>query len=221
MILRKVNYMAVLPPELQEKLRDEYLEEMVDAAVSMDEDIENCSFYGETMPECTERIEFRGCRFEKCDLRALTTCHASFVDCVLDHCDLSGAVLEKGTMQRVHFLGCRLTGVRFSEGTLMNVLFEDCQMDYESLDKEKVQHVCVSRCTLKESMFIECKWSDLVLSDCVLDGSEFARFPLKGMDLSACRFTHLRVDVNALRGLKVTREQAMSLSMLLGLVIAD
>lgn len=213
--------MAVLAPEMAAKLRDAVLEEEAEACLQTGEDLEDCVFLGESLPVLEDALDVRSCRFEKCDLRAADGCRISFVDCVLDHCDLSGVVLEKCTLQRVRLVGCRLTGARFSEGTLMNVAFEDCQMDYCAVDKEKVQHVEIKRCTVKESMWIECRWSDLVLRDCTLDGSEFARTSMKGLDLSGCRFSHLRVDVQALRGVRVNREQAMTLSLLLGLVITD
>ena len=94
-------------------------------------------------------------------------------------------------------------------------------MDYSSFDKEKVQHVLINRCTMKESIFVDCRWQNLDLMDCDVDGSEWSRTSLKGLNLRKCRFSSLRVDPAALRGLKVTSLQAMALSRLLGLVIAD
>ena len=221
MNFRSVKIMPVLPPELPAGLVDMYLDKAVEYALESGEDVEKGRFYGEALPSVPETVDFRGCRFDKCDLSALNDSRVSFVDCVLDHCDLSGTVLLRCTLQRVKLINCRLTGIRFSEGTLMNVLFEDCQMDYCSFDKEKVQHVSIKRCTMKESIFVECKWQNFELEDCDVDGSEWSRTPLKGLDLTKSRFTYLRVDPAALRGMKVTSLQAMALSRLLGLVIAD
>ena len=214
--------MGIVAPNMGQRLEDAYLDVEVERALQDGEDIEGFSFYGERLPDADgETVEFRMCRFEKCDLRTVSSGHFHFVDCVFDHCDISGAILGKSALQRVKFAQCRLTGLRLSEGTLMNTAFEDCQMDYVSMDKEKVQHVEIKRCTMKESMLIGIKWSDFVLADTVMDGAELSHMPLKGLDLSKCTFSHLRVDPAALRGMKVTGEQALKLSLLLGLVIAD
>ena len=76
-------------------------------------------------------------------------------------------------------------------------------------------------CVMKESAFLEVGWRDWRLTDCVLEMSEWQRVPMKGLDLSACAFTALRVEPSALRGLKVTGVQAMALSRLLGLEIVE
>ena len=60
----------MLPPNVPENLTEAMLEEAVSQAVEEGTDIENCRFYGDSLPELPgEVLEFSGCCFEKCTFR--------------------------------------------------------------------------------------------------------------------------------------------------------
>ena len=211
----------MLWPKLPENMRDEMLEEAVNVALDENTDVEGCRFYGEEMPDTAGKtLEFSGCLFEKCVIRP-SSGRLVFVDCVLDTCDLSGADFIKCTFQRIAFRHCRMTGARFSETPLMNVSFSECQMNLASFADVKAQHVLMENCVLKESSFFRFKWMDWVLRSCQMQQAEMQETPLKNLDVTSCRVDGLLVALNALRGMKVTPEQAVQLSVLLGLTIVE
>ena len=72
---------------------------------------------------------------------------------------------------------------------------------------------------MKECSFFAFRWQDWVLRSCALTCAEIHETSLRGLDVTSCEIGNLLVDLPAVRGMKVTREQAMELSTLLGLVI--
>ena len=77
--------MPILPPDVKEKLPESQMDEQIALSLDMDEDIEGFSFVVDELPAGEENLDFRGCRFEKCDLTHVSGRRISFVDCVLDH----------------------------------------------------------------------------------------------------------------------------------------
>ena len=54
-----------------------------------------------------------------------------------------------------------------------------------------------------------------------MPGCEFSDTSLKGMDVCTCEISAWKVDFYALQGMKVTGEQALGFTALLGLKITD
>ena len=63
------------------------------------------------------------------------------------------------------------------------------------------------------------KWKKVTFTDSNLFGSEFVQTKLKDIDLSTCNIEDIRVDINNLKGCSVNLEQALELSLLMGIKI--
>ena len=175
---------------------------------------------GELCGLTTHRVEFSACRFTRCTLRDCDVKRFCFVDCVLDHCDLSNLRFENSTFQRVRFMDCRLTGAEWMKAVLMNVSFENCSMDYANLVETKLDHVEWKNCRMRES-----SWASLrakqTFSMCDLTSAMIRGVPMKGMDMTTCSLDGISIDPADLRGMRVTPMQALMFSRMLGLEIVD
>ncbi len=212
----------MIKPNVNEKLQDVMLDEAVENALADGEDIENCRFYGDAFPETSGRlIEFHGCVFEKCTIGENEIERMVFTDCVFVRCDMSRCNLKKSTLQRVEFRECRLIGASFENAVLMSVSFGKCQMDFCNFSNAKAQHLLMQECSMKENAFISYKWKEWTMRLCDLTGCEFGDTSLKGLDVTDCLIGNWHTDLYALRGLKVTKEQAVTFAGLLGLNIMD
>ena len=94
-------------------------------------------------------------------------------------------------------------------------------MDYSNFSDAKAQYVQMNHCSLRESVFHSCRWKNWNMTACKLHGCEFTGTSLNDMDVTDCETGMWQVDLHALRGLKVTKEQAVSFAGLLGLKIMD
>ncbi|MGV2794863.1 pentapeptide repeat-containing protein, partial [Clostridium perfringens] len=119
----KIKMMAPqLPAELNEARWEDVLEdedrELVNGLLSGDR------FEYEVMDRCIlAKVRRRGCSFAH-----TTFDRMDLTDAVLENCDLSNAVLQKGVIHRVHFKDCKLTGIDLSKANLGFVTFENCVM---------------------------------------------------------------------------------------------
>jgi len=210
----------MLKPELMKELRPAMLEEEIERALDERGDVENCHFYGEALPELQGMcLEFSGCLFERCSFSDCGAERLVFVDCIFETCDLSGMHFPKSTLQRCAFQDCRMTGVQFTNSVLMNVSFWECLMDFANFSEIKAQHVAFAGCALKESIFYTVRWQDLVFQECCMQHSEWSHTLMKGLDMRSSEIDGIVVDILNLKGLRVTRDQALMLSGLLGLKI--
>jgi len=92
-------------------------------------------------------------------------------------------------------------------------------MEYINFSETKEQHVSFTGCAMKESVFFQFRWQDWLLKECNMRQAEISHTQLKGLDVTSCDIGGLIVDINALRGFRVTPAQALMLSTLLGLAI--
>ena len=63
------------------------------------------------------------------------------------------------------------------------------------------------------------KWKKVIFNDSNLSSSEFIQSKLKDIDLSSCNIEDIKVDINNLKGCSVNLEQALELSLLMGINI--
>ena len=196
------------------------LEETVAQALDEDGDIIGRCFRDETLEAVSGRtLDFSGCRFERCTFGEWELSRLSFVDCVFEKCEWSNARLENCTLQRVEFHHCRLTGAEWLRGTVINVLFDGCMMDYASFSETKLDRVFLRDCRMRESL-----WADVKLSKARFEGTDlrraqWIRTPLMGQDMSSCEIGGWNISLFDLKGVKVTAQQLIELSGLLGVEI--
>lgn len=157
---------------------------------------------------------FSGCRFHK----------SQFSDVLFSHCDLSNIRLSGCGFHRVEFADCKLTGTDLSESIFNQVVFRGCRGEYMNLSEGKLRHVVFQDCLMRGAAFDSCQLIETEFGGCNLSEAEFHRTPLKGIDLSTCEITAIRVGSVAageLKGAVVTSLQALELVRLLGVHIRD
>ena len=65
------------------------------------------------------------------------------------------------------------------------------------------------------------KWKDLFFDKCKLKGTEFVKSKLKDLDLSTCNISDMALDINYIKGLIVSYDQAATISTILGIKIKN
>ena len=83
----------------------------------------------------------------------------------------------------------------------------------------KAQHVLFSECGMKECSFFRFRWQDWTLRACDMRRAEIHETAMKGMNVTSCGIEGIMADVTSIRGMTVTREQAVQLAALLGLIV--
>lgn len=164
-------------------------------------------------------LEFRTCRFEKSNLNHVQIPNGYLLDVEIIDCDLSNAVFNMTLFRRVHFKSCKLTGADFSEALLDQVTFEDCQMDYVNFSDTKIKGLNFVNCQLQEGSFNSCDLKKASFEKCNLSRCEFISTSLKDLDLRTNDISSLLLSLENLRGAIVSSEQALQLSLLLGIKI--
>lgn len=85
----------------------------------------NVTFRGEVS------IQFRRCKFIKCDFRQLYGFFCIFMDCEFEHCQFVNARFShiEWEWRNLSFKNCYFKNVQMDEGDLFNISFEDCRFD--------------------------------------------------------------------------------------------
>lgn len=211
----------IAPPALGAGLKhDLSLAQAVAQAIEEDGDVRGRYFSDERLDAIDgSALDFSGCRFERCTFGEWELSRLSFADCVFEKCEWSNACLENCTFQRTAFQHCRLTGMEWLRGVMMNTLFDGCMMDYASLSETRLDRVIFRDCRMRESL-----WADVKLNKARFDGDDLSRAqwirtPLNAQDMSSCEIAGWKISLFDLKGVKVTAQQVIELSGLLGVEI--
>jgi uncharacterized protein YjbI with pentapeptide repeats len=214
--------MRISDPILTDDLRSDELTDCIERALDadLDEDIEGFYFEDGFMGgHQAKRLEFHGCKFERCRFAPADIKYLYFVDALFVSCDFSNMRFHGAGFQRARFVDCRCTGADFSECVLSQVRFENCLMDYANLSMSKLTGVQFADCSCVQAAFDSLKLKDAALSGCRLNESEWLHTLLNGIDLRGNDLTAIRIDPADLRGAIISPEQALILAALLGVVI--
>ncbi len=133
--------MRMLEPLLPDTLREEELTDCIERVLDadQDEDIEGFLFEDGFMGgHSAKRLEFHGCKFERCRFSPVEIKYLYFVDAVFVGCDFSNMRFHGAGFQRAWFVDCRCTGADFSECVLNQVSFEGCLMDSANFSMGKL-----------------------------------------------------------------------------------
>lgn len=213
---------SVAIPVLSATLRELPLAETLHDAAAQQCDITDACFssdYADHIYGTT--LEFSSCRFERCTFADWECKRVAFVDCVLDHCDISGLRLENVTFQRVRFSACRLTGTEFLNASLINVTFHECTCDYFALSDSKCTYVVWENCQLRESLWQSVALKASAFRNCDFTAAQIRYMPMTGQDMTTCTLSDIQIDPHDLRGMRVSPVQGLLFCTLLGLEIAD
>lgn len=160
------------------------------------------------------QVIIRDCRLNNSSIKRLNALDVRF-----ENCDLSNVDFSKSSIHRVVFERCKLVGTIFQGSSLGDVTFESCKMNFSLFNETKLKNVFFNQCDLEQSDFYAVKYQSLQFEQCRLSGLQMQQTDLATLDLRSSQFTHLIVDLERLKGCRVTMEQALILASLLGIQI--
>jgi len=158
--------------------------------------------------------KIQNCNFEKAVFQGL-----DMTNCIIKLSNLANQSLMNHSYQQIIFDNCNLIGINFTDSYLENILFKNCNLTYSNFSNTNLKNIIFDNCNLKSSSFNSVKWKELTLDNCDLSDSEFNKTSLKNLDISNCIINNINIDITKLKGLTVSYEQAISLSLLLGIKI--
>lgn len=167
-----------------------------------------------------EIAEFNGCIFNRSKLSGdFSKCQ--FIDCIFDHCDLSGSNFAESRFHRVKFLGCKAIGVLFTKAKWQYVQIEDSLFGYGEFSDTVMIDVRLLRSDFSQSSFFTVEFQKIILDKVDFSSSDFSDTSMHGIDLSECKINAIRVSQNRLKGLIVNSQQASALIRLLGVEVKE
>jgi len=168
----------------------------------------------------SEIAEFNGCIFNRTKLSGdFSKCQ--FIDCIFDHCDLSGSNVTESRFHRVKFLGCKAIGVQFTKAKWQYVQIEDSLFSYGEFSDTVMIDVRLLRSDFSQSSFFTVEFQKITLDNVDFSSSDFSDTSMHGIDLSECKIDAIRVSQNRLKGLIVNSQQASALIRLLGVEVKE
>lgn len=153
--------------------------------------------------EPLDELQFENCAFVNLDFRRLTLRDVRF-----SRCELPLAQFGDSSLYRVKFDHCRLAGADFTRCSMREIRFEDCMMDYASFGGAKIKHMLFCGGRMQEGSLQSAQWEDLRWEGITIDGTDISDTMLRGMDLSRCEFSHLRISAHLASGLRIRSDQA-------------
>jgi uncharacterized protein YjbI with pentapeptide repeats len=130
-------------------------------------------------------------------------------------------VWPSAKLTRVEVRGSRMTGAKLVEGSFESVRFIDCHLEYAMFTDTRFRQVTFESCRLEEADFRGADLTGTAFVNCELRGVDLGRAKLQGADVSSSRCDEIRLAANDVRGLVVSREQAVALATLFGLVVRE
>ncbi len=153
------------------------------------------------------------CRLEQCDLSGW-----EMEDVRLENCDFVGCDFSSCRMRRVVFSGCRLTGCSFAQGTGRDMQFYDCVAQYADFTRGRWRDVEFYDCRLGGTSFADCRYTP-TFSCCDLSQCNFFHTSMNNVDVTDSLLEGITVDIESLRGIIITPEQAAGLVGLFGIKV--
>lgn len=164
-------------------------------------------------------FEIDNCIINKCDFSKSNLQGIDISDSKILFSNFSNVDLSERSYKNVIFNNCSLVGVDFNSSFLENVTFTSCNLSYSNFSGCNLKEVTFNTCKMDDASINEVKWKKITFDNCSLNGCEFFQTKLKDIDVSNCQIKDLRVPIEALKGLVVSYEQAIGLSLLLGIKI--
>ena len=184
----------------------------VDGCAFADADFAGMDFYGMAFTRCSfTRCRFTGAKMGQC----------SFVDVVMESCDLSNTEIPESFWQRCILRGCRLVGARLDKARLRQVELSGCAAMYAGFDQAGFDRVRLENCDFQSADLRACKCRGLSLAGCRVLSVNLCQTALAGVDFTASDIGGWTLTEGApeLRGAVVTPLQAVELAERLGLIV--
>lgn len=204
--------MEIKEPNINNNLKNSSILE----EYTKDKEFKNISFTGYYPYIEIGNSSFTSCNFNKANFQGL-----DITNTIIKLSDLSNQQLTEHSYQQIIFDNCNLIGINFTDSYLENITFKNCNLSYSNFSNTNLKNIIFDNCNLKESTFSMVKWKSLNFENSDLTEVEFFQTSLQNLDLSTCLLQNIKVDITKLKGLQVNYEQALSLSLLLGIKIKD
>ncbi len=165
-----------------------------------------------------DTVVFRDCTFDTAIFSGCTLRDVRFINCRFIRC-----FFDRAWLSRVDFIDCSAPGISLLQTRLAHVTARNTDFSYANLSETSIDQLRLSSCRLVEAAMQLAKIKRISLEGCDLTRLDVYRTPLTGIDLSDCTFVAptLSQDYHELRGAIVSPDQALDLSRLLGIRIAD
>ena len=200
------------------------MDELIDLFAEGDELVSNTAFedldlaYDVANGATFDGVVFRSCEFDGVDWSGSTFRDVVFRGCRFIRCNMEGCWLS-----RCDFVDCSAPGLNLLKARLSSVSFGSCDLSYANLSEGRIGPMTACDTRLREAAFQGAKLGQIRLDGCDLTRVDVFKTSLSGVDVSRCTFAAPVVsgDYHELRGLTVNAEQALALSGLLGIQLAD
>jgi uncharacterized protein YjbI with pentapeptide repeats len=207
---------ALAAPKLPKELEPHALAS-IDGAELEQCRLEACVLAG----QAGKNVRFDGVQVVGGSLSATKLAHVTWLDVLVERCDLSMIDWTGSKLTRVEARACRITGATLAESEFDHVRFVECQLDYASFVGARFGRVTFEACQMKEVDFSGADLTGASFLQCDLQGADLTGAKLAGADVSSSSLRQVRVGAGDVRGLVVSREQAVALAQLFGLVVRD
>ena len=201
------------------------MDELIDLFAEGDELVSNTAFedldlaYDVANGATFDGVVFRSCEFDGVDWSGSTFRDVVFRGCRFIRCNMEGCWLN-----RCDFVDCSAPGLNLLRARLSSVSFTLCDLSYANLSEGSIGPMAARDTRLTEAALQGAKLGQLRLDGCDLTRIDVFKTPLSGVDVSCCIVRgscRLGRTTMTLRGLTVNAEQALALSGLLGIQLAD
>src|SRR3954470_10675708 len=210
---------ALVSPKLPGELSTIEVDELDDG-----ETIEAAEVRGDVSGLDAEDVTLDGYRLVGLRLVGAHLARLRLRDCVLDTCDLSGAVLDSTVWQRVELRDCRLSGAVLATAHLRHVRLVACQARAMALRLGNVERLLIEDSQLPAGDLHGTRLTEAVLTRCDLAGVDLANVTLERVRFESCRLDDVK---GALRLAGATIDSgsivpvAMGLFAALGITVDD
>jgi fluoroquinolone resistance protein len=164
---------------------------------------------------------FEDCEFINCDWSYADLSHITFINCVMDTCNLSLIKLTQTGLQNVDFKDCKITGVNFGDSSnfSLTVSFTKCVLDYTVWHRKKLKGTVFNECSFEEADFSETDFTNAVFEKCNLNRTIFSRTILRGADLLTAYNFNIDPENNSIAKAKFSADALSGLLIKYNLVI--
>jgi len=153
-----------------------------------------------------ELISLRQCRIDGAMFIGTRLIRAALVDCVIDGCHLSGALLEDCDLERVEFRRCRISGIQAPRSRFTDVALIDCKADATSFRMTTWERAEFRDCNLVDSDFYGAKLPGSRVHGCDLTKADLSKADLTGSRMQRSNLTDVKGG-EALRGVTISSDQ--------------
>lgn len=187
-------------------------------AVENDTDIYGIEFENVSVP----KLKIMGTDISDCifsagrfDGTVFSSVHFSSV--VFRNSDVSNIRMENCSFDKVKFINCRMTGIAFTQSDLFDCEIRECFGQYANFSLTSLKKCILVSDNFSKAAFTESRFKNTEVRKCNFDNADFMKAELAGTDFSDCSINGAYLDINKLKGVTVSYDQAIAITKLFGI----